>query len=95
MLWQCWAFVGIMSDLYLAAWPILRPFFKQIEKQDQEQTCHPAKPKLTMLAIASDLRVRTKKASRHLWCGRISLKNVGIHCRTIFQDYPWVPSIFL
>ena len=61
MLWQCWAFVGIMSDLYLAAWPILRPFFKQIEKQDQEQTCHPAKPKLTMLAIASDLRVRTKK----------------------------------
>ena len=50
-----------MSDLYLAAWPILRPFFKQIEKQDQEQTCHPAKPKLTMLVIASDLRVRTKK----------------------------------
>ena len=36
-----------------------------------------------------------KKTSRHLWCGRISLKNVGIHCRTIFQDYPWVPSIFL
>ena len=60
MLGLCWDYVG---PIFGSLADVTTMLTKQVGKEHREQTCHPTKPKPTLLAIASESRVRQKTPS--------------------------------